>query len=80
MVFGGGTEADFAEIILEKAKNILEDYKQDDKTATPEIDDFPDNDIRVIKDGKEIWLHTDIDEDDEIKWDQANRILYITTN
>ena len=80
MVYGGGTEADFAEIVLEKAKNLLEDYEQGDKTGKEEIDDFPDNDIRVIKDGNEIWLHSDIDEDDEIKWDQANRILYITTN
>jgi hypothetical protein len=82
MVYGGGTEADFAEIVLEKAKNLLEDYNPEAKNTIgrEEIDDYPDNDIRIIKDGKEIWLHTDIDEDDEIKWDQANRILYITTN
>lgn len=45
----------------------------------PEEEDVPDNDIRVIKDGKELWLHSEVDEDDDVVWDEENRILYITS-
>ncbi|MDM8561325.1 N-acetylmuramoyl-L-alanine amidase [Candidatus Parabeggiatoa sp. HSG14] len=80
VVFGGGTEADFAEIVMEKAKYLLENH--DPATWTPlisEEEDVPENDIRVIKNGEELWVHTDTDEDDEILWDDENRILYINT-
>ncbi len=81
-VYGGGTEADYAEIVLEKAKNILETYD-----PALHYDDEPENGdeeiyahhIMVVKDNKEIWVHTDVDEDDEVMWDAENRILYITT-
>jgi len=82
-VYGGGTEAYYAEIVMEKAKVILEKYDPKRQTITPaqttEEQDVPDNDIRVIKDGKELWVYKDIDEDDYIKWDEVNRILYIKT-
>jgi hypothetical protein len=79
-IYGGGTEADYAEIVMEKAKALLENYDPS-KIEQPkeEEDDKPDNDIRIIKDGKEIWLHTETDEDDNILWDEENRILYINT-
>lgn len=81
-VYGGGTEADYAEIVLEKTKNILETYD-----PAQQYDHAPDNldeeiympHIMVVKDNQEIWLHTDVDEDDEVMWDEENRILYITT-
>ncbi|MCK5720274.1 MAG: N-acetylmuramoyl-L-alanine amidase [Thiomargarita sp.] len=84
-VYGGGTEADYAEIVMEKAKYILENYDPAKIIEEPEVIEeesqlSPDNDIRVIKNGKEIWLHNDIDEDDDVLWDQDNRILYITSN
>jgi hypothetical protein len=65
---------------MEKAKHLLENYDPS-KVDEPkqEDDDKPDNDIRVIKDGKEIWLHTETDEDDNILWDEENRVLYINT-
>jgi len=82
-VQGGGAEADYAEIVMEKAKHILENYdasKQAPAVVAKEEDVPPDNDIRVIKDGKELWLHTDVDEDDDVVWDEESRILNITTN
>jgi hypothetical protein len=80
-VHGGGAEADYAEIVMEKAKHILESYDPAKKAKVQEneADDKPDNDIRVIKDGKELWLHTEADDDDDIIWDEQNRILHITT-
>jgi len=79
-VSGGGAEADYAEIVMEKAKYILENYDPTKEAPVQqEVYDKPDNDIRVIKDGKELWLHTETDEDDDIIWDEQNRILYINT-
>jgi hypothetical protein len=81
-VYGGGTEADYAEIVMEKAKDILENYDasaSQQETSSIKEEDAPSNDIRIIKDGKELWLHTDIDEDDEVTWDKENLILYIAT-
>ena len=82
-VYGGGTEADYAELVMEKAKYLLENY---DPTRLPpppvekeEEEPAIDNSVRVIKDGKELWLHTDIDEDDYVLWDENNRVLYINT-
>ena len=75
---GGGTEADYAEIVMEKAKSILEKSSPSAVPPTPVIPTVPTNDIRVIKDGKELWVHDDIDEDDELIWDPENRVLYIT--
>jgi hypothetical protein len=76
-VHGGGTEADYAEIVMEKAKVILEKYDPASKTLSQATEDVPDNDIRVVKDGKELWTYKDVDEDDYIMWDEINRILYI---
>ncbi len=68
--------------MLEKAKNILETYD-----PAQQYDHAPENvdeeiympHIMVVKDNQEIWVHTDVDEDDEVMWDEENRILYITT-
>jgi hypothetical protein len=78
-VYGGGTEADYAEIVMEKAKVILENYDPSKVTVTETSteEDVPDNDIRVIKDGKELWMYKDVDEDDYVTWDEINHILYI---
>ncbi len=78
-VYGGGAEADYAEIVMEKAKFLLESDKPIIDDIVPEEEDIPDNDIRVIKDGQELWLHSELDEDDNVIWDEKNRILYITT-
>jgi hypothetical protein len=80
-VYGGGTEADYAEIVLEKAKNILEAYDPNSYHDAPENADeeIYAHHIMVVKDNHEVWVHTDIDEDDEVMWDEENRILYITT-
>jgi len=78
-VYGGGTEADYAEIVMEKAKVILENYDPSKVTITEAVteEDVSDNDIRVIKDGKELWIYKDVDEDDYVTWDEINHILYI---
>ncbi|MDM8569493.1 N-acetylmuramoyl-L-alanine amidase, partial [Thiotrichales bacterium HSG1] len=77
-VSGGGTEAEYAEIVLEKAKHLLENYQPvPDKPVVEE--DAADNDVRVIRDGKEIWSSAELDEDDEIIWDEENRTLYLNT-
>ncbi len=81
-VYGGGSEADYAEIVMGKAKDILENYDasaSQQETSSFKEEDAPINDIRIIKDGKELWHHADIDEDDEVIWDQENLILHITT-
>jgi hypothetical protein len=75
---GGGMEADYAEIVMEKAKSILEKYSASVAPPPPVIPTMPTNDVRVIKDGKELWVHKDIDEDDELIWDPDNRVLYIS--
>jgi len=68
---------------MEKAKHILENYDASKQAPPPVVDNeedvLPDNDIRVIKDGKELWLHVDVDEDDDVVWDEESRILNITT-
>ncbi len=77
---GGGMEADYAEMVMEKAKQLLENY---DASAQPtplvQEEEIPNNDVRVIKNGQELWAYNEIDEDDEVMWDQENRILYIST-
>ncbi|MCK5876116.1 MAG: N-acetylmuramoyl-L-alanine amidase [Candidatus Marithrix sp.] len=78
-VNGGGTEADYAEIVLEKAKYILENYQDVPVVPVMENEDVVDNKIRVIKDGKEIWANSDLDEDDEIIWDAENSTLYLNS-
>jgi hypothetical protein len=75
---GGGMEADYAEIVMEKTQSILEKYSPSAEPPTPATPIMSLNDIRVIRDGKELWAHTDIDEDDEVFWDPENRVLYIS--
>lgn len=75
---GGGVEADYAEIVMEKAQSILEKYSPSAEPPMPATPIIPLNDIRIIRDGKELWVHTDIDEDDEVLWDPENRVLYIS--
>ena len=65
-VYGGGTEADNAEAVLEKAKALLE------KIDAPQIK----REIRVVQGEKEIWTHT-VDEDVDIKWDPVRGVLSI---
>jgi hypothetical protein len=75
---GGGVEADYAEVVMEKAKSILEKFSPSAVPPTPVVPTMPTNDLRVIKDGKELWVHNDIDEDDELIWDPENRVLFIS--
>jgi len=74
-VYGGGAEAEYAEIVLEKAKYLLENYTP--AKSEPVIEDVTDNEVRVIKNGKEVWSNNELDEDDEIIWDEENRTLYL---
>ena len=77
-VYGGGTEADYAEIVMEKAKVILETYDPSKVTVSEAVtEEEVSDDIRVIKDGKELWVYKDVDEDDYVTWDEINHILYI---
>jgi len=80
-VYGGGFEADYAEIVMEKAKYILENYSpnQVEEEVIPEQEELIGANLRIIKDGEELWNYTDIDEDDYVYWDEENQVLYITS-
>jgi hypothetical protein len=65
-VYGGGLEADYAEIVLEKAKGMLE--KVDEAQEQREI--------RVIKGDERLWKG-EVDPDTDMTWDPARGILRI---
>ncbi len=65
-VIGGGTEADYAEAVLKKAKKMLEEIKE------PQTE----REIRVMINGEITWAQT-IDADAEVSWDPARGLLRI---
>ncbi|MDI6791687.1 MAG: N-acetylmuramoyl-L-alanine amidase [bacterium] len=65
-VVGGGTEADYAEIVLDKARTLLEEIGEE--TTQREL--------LVMEDGKEVWKHP-IDEDANLSWDPVRGVLKI---
>ena len=63
-VFGGGTEADFAELVIEKSANML-------KTVTqPQTE----RQIRVMQGDNILWQQA-VDEDANITWDPVRGVL-----
>jgi hypothetical protein len=65
-VYGGGVEADYAEAVLEKAKEIIENVQ----------DIQQEREIRVIKDNTIIMKQV-VDADANISWDNVRGILRI---
>jgi hypothetical protein len=64
---GGGTEADYAEKVLQKAKEILENSDNSIPTSRT---------IRVMKDN-EILFQTTLDEDVDVVWSPSRDLLTI---
>lgn len=65
-VYGGGTEADFAEAVLQKTQAILEGYTQP----------APARPFAVYVGNREVWRY-DADPDSVVRWDEARGILFI---
>jgi hypothetical protein len=65
-VFGGGTEADFAEAVLLKAQAMLEASTPQERRA-----------IRVLRGDTVLWTQP-IDEDDVVSWDSVRGVLRIS--
>jgi len=65
-VYGGGTEADYAEIVLQKAQSILEGIAQP-AAARP---------FAVYVGNREAWRY-EADPDAVVRWDEARGILFI---
>ncbi|MCP4699777.1 MAG: hypothetical protein GY862_23440 [Gammaproteobacteria bacterium] len=66
-LFGGGLEADYAELVMAEAKRKLEGGADEE---------IPDRAIRVMQDGEVLWEHA-VDEDDYIDWDPVRGVLRI---
>jgi hypothetical protein len=65
-VIGGGWEADYAEAVLVKAKELLE------AVTSPQTE----REIRVMKDGAVLWT-TSVDADTDFLWDPVRGVLRI---
>ncbi|MBW7956859.1 MAG: N-acetylmuramoyl-L-alanine amidase [Deltaproteobacteria bacterium] len=63
---GGGTEADYAEMVLHKAKSLLDEIKEPQQERS----------IRVINGDKVVWA-ANIDMDAEVRWDPLRGALFI---
>ena len=68
-------EADYAEIVLNKAAAML--VKQPVQEPAEEEEDHQ---ICVVKNNKQIWSYADLDENDEVFWNEENRTLFIFSN
>lgn len=65
-VVGGGSEADYAESVLKKAKTMLEGIEEPDELRK----------IRVVRGNEVLWTQA-VDEDADINWDPVRGILRI---
>ncbi|MDX2448387.1 MAG: N-acetylmuramoyl-L-alanine amidase [Desulfobacterales bacterium] len=65
-VHGGGAEADYAEIILKKAKTLLDETDGLEKERL----------IKIIKEGETLWSGS-VDSDDDVNWDPIRGVLSI---
>jgi len=65
-VVGGGSEADYAETVLLKAKALLEAIKE------PQLE----REIKIMR-GTEVVYKTTIDADTDVRWDGVRGILNI---
>jgi len=65
-VFGGGVEADFAERVLIKAKDLLESAPEKLSGAS----------IRVIQNNELVW-GTNLQETTQVTWNSVRRLLWI---
>jgi len=66
VVFGGGWEADYAEVVLAKAKHMLESITSPQENR----------EIRIMKADEVVWT-TSVDSDTHVKWDPVRGILQI---
>lgn len=65
-VYGGGTEADYAEIVLNKAKALLEVVTESQSSRA----------VRVMQGAEELWSSS-IDDDANVTWDPVMGVLQI---
>ncbi len=65
-VYGGGTEADYAEIVLNKAKILLESVSEVQTKR----------EVRVLQGTDLLWAHT-IDADTSVTWDPVLGVLQL---
>jgi hypothetical protein len=65
-VFGGDSEADYAEVVLEKAKTLLEAVEGQQQ----------EREIKVVRDNDVLWKQS-VDADADISWDPVRGVLRI---
>lgn len=65
-VYGGGWEANYAELVLKKAKTMLEAIERPEEQR----------EIRVLQGDEMLWTHA-VDEDTDITWDPVRGVLRI---
>jgi hypothetical protein len=65
-VFGGDSEADYAEVVLEKAKTLLEAVAGQQQ----------EREIKVVRDNDVLWKQS-VDADADISWDPVRGVLRI---
>lgn len=68
-VFGGGVEADYAEIVLKKAQVMLDQIRAEETTRV----------LRVMRGTQEIW-RLELDEDEILRLDAERNLLQILIN
>jgi hypothetical protein len=76
--YGGGNEADFAEKVLLKAKDLLENPNRIDQAEQARKADLakqpPKRQMRVMQKGTVLWSHT-FESSEELTWNPENKEL-----
>lgn len=78
-LYGGGWEANYAEQVMLKAKDLLENYtpeEAEDKLQAVRAEQKTKREIRVVQNNQIIWRHV-IDEGEDISWNAENNELNV---